>query len=51
MLIRYIDINTNEIKSAKFFEKDYTLNQTTLVDSEGNHFTVGAWQLNLDNAK
>lgn len=45
MKVKYRDINTNEIKKATFFEKDYTLNLTYLTDENGKRFCVGEWQL------
>lgn len=44
MRIKYIDINTGEIKSAEFFEFDPTLNKTTLRDSDGRLFVISEWQ-------
>jgi hypothetical protein len=45
MLVRYRDINTHEIKVGFYFHKDYTLNQTRLVDRHKNQFIVSDWQL------
>lgn len=45
MKVRYRDINTGEIKVAKYFSYDYTLNLTELVGTDGTHFKVSSWQL------
>lgn len=45
MKVKYRDINTNEIKSAKLFAKDYTLNLTRLVANDGSIFVVSEWQI------
>lgn len=44
--VKYIDINTGEVKRGDFYERDYTLNLTYLINDDGEMIAVGAWQLN-----